>query len=177
MVFDTIEDIKEYSLALITGLELKVFYGFVVVYLADYTGLSKAILHIFFLVLVFDFALGFFKALKEKRFVVHSLTRGMAKIALWVFYIILMSYSDRALYEIFGVHNYMLAKLLIVSIIFTEISSILRHCQDLGLPIPEGLLLMGEGGKNFIISKIKNIFSSSKSGSNSDSKLEHKNEK
>lgn len=152
---------KYYTITLLQDWELKTFLSFFATSVVNWTGISYVLAQVFLGVMCIDFVLGLYVAVKFKRFKCYKLRTGVGKIALWVFYVILMSWGDVVLHEVFGLDEktYYLATMLTASIIFTEISSIIKHCQRLRLPVPNALITMNNGAKGMIINKIKTFFS------------------
>lgn len=160
MVGNVISEWKYYTIALLQDWELKTFLGFCITCVADMTGISYVLAQIFLGVMLIDFILGVYVAIRFRHFRCYKVKKGVSKIALWVFYVILMSWGDLVFQEVFGLDKktYYLATMLTASIIFTEISSILKHCMRLKLPIPLGLVAMNNGAKTMIMRKIKEFF-------------------
>ena len=65
--------------------------------------------------------------------------------------------------EVFGLDEkeHFLATWLTASIIFTEISSIIKHCLRLRFPVPDGLIAINNGAKGILKDKIKAFFGNS----------------
>ncbi len=155
MIQEFISLLRSYSTSLFHDWEIQAVIFCLIGLLSEFTGISIVLVYIFFAALLFDFLLGIATALKYKAFSYKNFKKGITKIVFYVFYIILMSWGDRVLHEVFLLpqEKYYLAMWLTASIIFTELLSIIKHCSMLGLPIPSSMF--------FILSKAKKSFESS----------------
>lgn len=166
MVRDVISEWKYYTVALLQDWELKTLIAFCVTCVSTWTGISYVLAQIFLASMLIDFVLGIYVAIRLRHFRCYKVRKGVSKIALWVFYVILMSWGDMVFQEVFGLDEkkHYLATMLTASIIFTEFSSIIKHCQRLKLPMPDALILMNNGARGMIMSKIKNFFKTKDNG-------------
>ncbi len=156
MLRATISDWKYYSLMLMEGWEIKGIIACSTGFLSELMGISPLFAKILVISMIIDFFLGMYIAVRNKNFRCNRLKKGISKMGLWVFYIILMSWGDSVFQELFGLKedaNY-LAMTLTASIIFTELSSIIKHCQRLNLPMPETLLFIHAKAKREVMEKI-----------------------
>ena len=166
MVRDVISEWKYYTVALLQDWELKAFIAFCVTCVSTWTGISYVLAQVFLGVMLIDFFLGFYVAIRFRHFRCYKVRKGVSKIALWVFYVILMSWGDMVFQEVFGLDEkkHYLATMLTASIIFTEFSSIIKHCQRLKFPVPDALILMNNGAKGMVMDKIKGFFNNGGGG-------------
>ena len=162
MVRNVVTEWQYYSLALLENWELKLVISFCASFVVDVTGISYVLAQIFLASMLIDFLLGLYVAIKFNHFRFYKIRKGVSKIALWVFYVILVSWGDFVFWEVFNIdgEKHYLATWLTASIIFTEFSSIIKHCHRLQLPIPDALILINQGAKDMIKKKIQSFFSS-----------------
>lgn len=160
MVQNVVSEWKYYTIALLQDWEVKAIIAFCVTCVSSWTGVSYVLAQIFLGTMLIDLILGVFVAVRFHHFRCYKVKKGVSKIALWVFYVILMSFGDVVFQEVFGLDEktHYLATMLTASIIFTEISSIIKHCQRLRFPIPDALITMNNGAKGVIMQKIKVFF-------------------
>ncbi len=152
MIQEIISLLKSYVTAFIHNWEMQACLLCLIALLSEVTGISLALMYIFFAVLFIDFVLGLTMAIKCHSFSSTNFKKGIVKIVLYVFYIILMSFGDRVFQEVFllPTQRHYLAMWLTASIVFTELLSIIKHCRAIGLPIPRSM--------SFILSKAQKSF-------------------
>ncbi len=158
MIQEIFSSWKMYSLSLINNWEIKSCFVFILGCLSEFTRLPNVILDVFFASLFIDFILGVISAIRLKLFSFCKFKRGISKIALYVFYVILMTFGDKVFQELFSleVGKHYLALWLAGSIILTELLSILNHCRMLGLPIPSSMaLILTKAKENLDCSKFE----------------------
>lgn len=154
MVGNTLDTMKHYLLELGKNWEVNSLVACIIATLSSWTGLSVMVVSIFCASMIGDFILGIAVAILYKKFKCYRLRRGVAKMIIWSICIILAHGLDIVFSDVMDMQIDYICEFTVAYIVFTDVSSIIKHLRRLNLPVPSVFVLLTEGAKAKINRKI-----------------------
>lgn len=136
-----LEGLQNYTRSLSDMWQQKLAMGAIVTWLSEWIGADAALLGIMLLALCLDFALGVYVAVKRGKFRCYTLTRGVAKLPCYCFYLLVVDTAVYALTVSTG-FELPLLNMFVAYLVLTDAASIIAHMRVLGLPMPKLLALI-----------------------------------
>lgn len=149
---DEMDSFAYYTEGLFDGAAHKLYAVIFVLFGFHVTGIHDdvTVLSLLLKIMVADFFLGIFCAIKTKTWNYTTLVRGICKFPLYALYIFLVACVDQLVYQYTGIQDGWCVRLFLAYLLVCEIYSVIRTLDKIGVKVPTLLI--------YLSNRLKEVF-------------------